>query len=225
MEAEAARKKALWERQKSIALKEHQAKLAQLEKQRAVRLHAERERMAQITQLKAELKETVANAERCTEKAFKRTLLKKANDLIERINELKQSTPLAPKRLDDAKQQKMVQQMLPDNIAAERLEKIADVKKQLAEAELELQAGECAPERQTEIRKKITELKRQVNNSISFSLRLNEALINRLWHLVVLDLVVTFSSAVIQLNDFGDSNTTFDFDHSGTSCPLFSFEV
>ncbi|VUZ48145.1 unnamed protein product [Hymenolepis diminuta] len=162
VEAEAARKKALWERQKSIALKEHQAKLAQLEKQRAFRLHAERERMAQISQLKVELKETVASAERCTEKAFKRTLLKKANDLIERINELKQSTPLAPKRLDDAKQQKTVQQMLPDNIAAERLEKIADVKKQLAEAELELQAGECAPDRQTEIRKKITELKRQL---------------------------------------------------------------
>ncbi|VDO04849.1 unnamed protein product [Rodentolepis nana] len=161
-EAEAARKKALWERQKSIALKEHQAKLAQLEKQRAARRHAERERVAQIAKLKAELKETVASAERCTEKLLKRSLLKKANDLFEKINELKQSIPLAPKRLDDTKQQKTVQQMLPDSIATERLEKIADVKKQLAEAELELQSEECDPEKQTEIRKKVTELKRQL---------------------------------------------------------------
>lgn len=162
MEAEAARKRALWERQKSIALKEHQAKLAQLEKQRAARRQIEMERHMQIAQLKVELKEAVAAVETTTDKEVKRALLTKANELFDRITELKKSTSLPPKRLNDAKQQNTVQQILPDTVAAERLEKIAEVKKQLAEAELELQTVECGHDKQTAIRRKITDLKRQV---------------------------------------------------------------
>ncbi|KAM7535342.1 hypothetical protein Aperf_G00000089605 [Anoplocephala perfoliata] len=162
VEAEAARKKALWERQKSIALKEHQAKLAQLEKRRAARRQVEMDRHMQITQLKAELKEAVAAVESTTDKEVKRALFTKANELVDRINELKKSTSLPPKRLNDAKQQNAVQQILPDTVAAERLEKIAEVRKQLAEADLELQAVESDHDKQTAVRRKITDLKRQL---------------------------------------------------------------
>lgn len=161
-EAEAARQKANWERKKSIALKEHQARLAQLEKEKAVRRHAERERKSQILKLTTEAKETVAKAKECKDKAAKQILLAKVHELMATINELQKHETPRPKRLDDAKQQTMVQQMLPDTVATERLEKIAEVKKQLAEAELALQ--EAGAEKQAEIRKSIVSLKRQLVN-------------------------------------------------------------
>lgn len=155
------RKKALWERQKSTALKEHQAKLAQFEKQRAARQQVEAEKRALIVQLSAELKETVTALETVSNSETKRTLVAKAKGVCKRLEELKKSVQYPTKRGDEAKQQNTVQQLLPDSVAAERLEKIAEVRQQLTELETRLQI-EGSVESQAEIRRKIADLKRKL---------------------------------------------------------------
>ncbi|VDM31006.1 unnamed protein product [Hydatigera taeniaeformis] len=155
------RKKALWERQKSTALKEHQAKLAQFEKQRAARQQLEAEKRALIVQLSAELRETVTALETVSNSETKRTLVAKAKGLCKRLEELRKSVQYSAKRGDEAKQQNAVQQLLPDSVAAERLEKIAEVRQQLTELESRLQI-EGSVESQTEIRRKIADLKRKL---------------------------------------------------------------
>ncbi|KAL5964474.1 Zinc finger protein swm [Taenia solium] len=161
MAAALQRKKALWERQKSNALKEHQAKLAQFEKQRAARQQIEAEKRALIVQLSAELKETVTTLETVSNSETKRTLVAKAKGLFKRLEELRKSAKCSTKRGDEAKQQNAVQQLLPDSVAAERLEKISDVRQQLTELESRLQI-ERSVESQAEIRRKIADLKRRL---------------------------------------------------------------
>lgn len=161
MAAALQRKKALWERQKSNALKEHQAKLAQFEKQRAARQQIEAEKRALIVQLSAELKETVTALETVSNSETKRTLVAKAKGLCKRLEELRKSAQCPTKRGDEAKQQNAVKQLLPDSVAAERLEKIAEVRQQLTELESRLQI-EGSVESQVELRRKIADLKRKV---------------------------------------------------------------
>ncbi|KAL5108487.1 Zinc finger protein swm [Taenia crassiceps] len=160
MAAALQRKKALWERQKSNALKEHQAKLAQFEKQRAARQQIEAEKRALIIQLSAELKETVIALETVSNSETKRTLVAKAKGLCKRLEELRKSARCPRKRGDEAKQQNAVQQLLPDSVAAERLEKIAEVRQQLTELESRLQI-EGSAEYQAD-RRKIADLKRRL---------------------------------------------------------------
>ena len=157
------RKKALWERQKTNALKEHQAKLAQFEKQRAARQQAEAERRAQIAQLSNELKESMMVLESASNEETKKALVAKMKSLFKRMDDLKKlaQSHTTKHPVQEAKQRNAVQQILPDSVAAERLEKIADVKRQLSELEIQLQP-EASAESQVEIRRKITDLKRKV---------------------------------------------------------------
>uniref|UniRef100_A0A5K3FDZ1 C3H1-type domain-containing protein n=1 Tax=Mesocestoides corti TaxID=53468 RepID=A0A5K3FDZ1_MESCO len=167
------RKKALWERQKATALKEHQAKLAQFEKQRAARQQAEADRQMQLAQLSAELRETLASLKNPPNSEVERSLRDKAKTVYKQLVELKKAQQPPLKRsaggvsgiTDDIKQKATVQQLLPDTVATERLEKMAEVKRQLAELENQLQeTTDSTSESHAGMRRKITELKRKLVN-------------------------------------------------------------
>ena len=175
MSAAAQRRKAIWQRRKTNALREHQAKLAQFEKQRAARKQAESERRAQIIQLSNEVKETLAVLESVSDDATKIALVAKMKALLRRMDELRKLEQPTTRRVDvETKQQhNAVQQILPDSIAAERLEKIAEVKRQLSELETQLQTEESSTDSQVELRRKITDLKRKVGHRVCVLNHLN----------------------------------------------------
>lgn len=110
------------------------------DQQKVVRKQAETARKAHLAQLGLELKETIAAVETSSKPDVKRSLMDKVKTLYQQLNEAKTRGPATSvgagavsgvgKRSllsEDAKQQATVQQVLPDTVAAERLEKIAEV--------------------------------------------------------------------------------------------------
>ncbi len=101
-----------------------------------MRKQAESDKKAQLVQMGIEMKNILAMAEETDDPVEKRALMKRAKSLCKQMDEVKKSVAASAaasagivKRtaLEDAKDQATVQQLLPDSVATERLEQIAEV--------------------------------------------------------------------------------------------------